>query len=113
MGKSKWYAVRKGHQTGVFTDWPTTQRMVKGFPGADYKAFNNQADAEAYLRGGAAPAAGTSDDAAPRPAPAAAPRDHDSGASKWFAIAAGRRTGVFQLSWPEVQAAVVGYSGAS
>jgi ribonuclease HI len=39
----------------VFTDWPTAQRSVDGFPGAKYKSFPTRAEAETALRAGAPP----------------------------------------------------------
>ena len=48
----KFYVVWAGRQTGVFTDWPTTQRAVIGHPGARYKAFETRTEAEqAYADG--------------------------------------------------------------
>jgi ribonuclease HI len=42
----KYYVVWAGRQTGVFTDWPTTQRAVIGYAGARYKSFPTRAEAE-------------------------------------------------------------------
>ena len=44
----KYYAVRKGHETGIFTDWDTCKGKVNGYPGAEYKGFNTLREAEAY-----------------------------------------------------------------
>lgn len=49
MAKNKFYAVRKGRQTGIFTTWPDTQKQVLGFPGAEYKSFTSKEEAEAFL----------------------------------------------------------------
>ncbi len=46
MGKEKFYVVWKGHQTGIFTDWKACEAQVKGFAGAQYKAFETRAEAE-------------------------------------------------------------------
>jgi len=46
----KYYAVVAGHVPGIYTDWPTTQSMVKGFSGAIYKSFNNREDADDFMR---------------------------------------------------------------
>jgi len=49
----KFYVVWSGRQTGVFTDWPTTQRAVDKFAGAHFKSFPTRAAAEqAFARGG-------------------------------------------------------------
>jgi ribonuclease HI len=51
----KFYVVWSGRQTGVFTDWATTQRSVDKFAGAIFKSFPTRAEAEqAFGRGGAA-----------------------------------------------------------
>ena len=51
----KFYVVWSGRQTGIFTDWATTQRAVDKFAGARFKSFPTRAAAEqAFGRGGAA-----------------------------------------------------------
>ncbi len=51
----KYYVVWSGRQTGVFTDWATTQRAVERYAGARYKSFTTRAEAdEAFRRGGSA-----------------------------------------------------------
>ena len=48
----KFYVVWAGRQTGVFTDWATTQRAVIGYAGARFKSFPTRAEAEqAFARG--------------------------------------------------------------
>lgn len=37
--KKKIYAVRRGRETGIYREWPETQRQVKGFKGAEYRGF--------------------------------------------------------------------------
>lgn len=46
---SKYYAVKKGRQTGIFTTWPKCQEQIQGYSGAVYKSFMNENDAKAYL----------------------------------------------------------------
>ena len=48
----KFYVVWAGRQTGVFTDWATTQRAVIGYPGARFKSFPTRAEAEQAFAGG-------------------------------------------------------------
>jgi ribonuclease HI len=49
----KFYVVWSGRQTGVFTDWATTQRAVDKYAGARFKSFPTRAQAEqAFGRGG-------------------------------------------------------------
>jgi len=45
----KYYAVVSGVVPGIYTDWPTTQRMVKGYPGALFKSFSSRAEAEEFI----------------------------------------------------------------
>jgi ribonuclease HI len=47
----KFYVVWSGRQTGVFTDWATTQRAVDGYAGARFKSFPTRAEAEQAFRG--------------------------------------------------------------
>ncbi len=50
MAKQKYYVVWKGRKTGIFTTWAECEKQVKGFVGAQYKAFENEIEAEAaYL----------------------------------------------------------------
>ncbi|MCH4169841.1 MAG: ribonuclease H family protein [Lactobacillus sp.] len=50
MAKQKYYAVARGRQVGVFTDWPTTEKLVRGYTGARYKSFLDKASAEAFVK---------------------------------------------------------------
>lgn len=47
----KFYAVRKGRKTGIYSTWSECEAQVKGFPQAEYKSFRQRADAESYLQG--------------------------------------------------------------
>lgn len=50
MPKQKYYVVWKGRKTGIFTSWAECEKQVKGFVGAQFKAFGSEAEAEAaYL----------------------------------------------------------------
>lgn len=46
---AKYYAVKKGRKTGVFSTWEECESMVKGFKGALYKSFSSLEDAQNYL----------------------------------------------------------------
>jgi ribonuclease HI len=53
VAPKKYYAVRKGHKTGLFTHWfgkDGAQVQVKGFPGAEFKGFATREEAEHYLK---------------------------------------------------------------
>jgi ATP-dependent DNA helicase PIF1 len=52
MSSSKqatYYAVAKGHNPGIYTDWKITQENTKGFSGAVYEGFKTMAEAQEYL----------------------------------------------------------------
>lgn len=46
---SKYYAVKKGRQTGIFMTWAECEQQVKGFKGAMYKSFSSEKEALSYL----------------------------------------------------------------
>lgn len=49
MAKKKFYAVAVGSKTGIYTDWPSAEKQVKGVAGAKYKSFPTEAEAKAFL----------------------------------------------------------------
>lgn len=51
MAKSKFYAVRKGKNTGIFKSWDECKKQVHGFKKAEYKSFKTLKKAEEYLEG--------------------------------------------------------------
>ena len=46
MGKQKFYAVWKGHKTGVFDSWEECKEQTHGFPNAVFKSFQTRELAE-------------------------------------------------------------------
>ena len=50
----KYYVVWQGRETGIFTDWNTCNKHVKGFAGAKYKSFKTRIEAEAAFQSGSA-----------------------------------------------------------
>ncbi|CUH95747.1 hypothetical protein P22_1827 [Propionispora sp. 2/2-37] len=54
MAAKKYYAVKAGRETGVFTTWGECQKQVTGFKGALFKSFPTEEEALAYIRGQAA-----------------------------------------------------------
>jgi ribonuclease HI len=50
MSKQKFYVVWKGRKTGIFTSWAECEKQVKGFVGAEYKAFGTLKEAETAFR---------------------------------------------------------------
>lgn len=49
MSKKKYYAVRKGTNTGIFESWAECQDAVKGFSKPEYKSFSTLAEAESFI----------------------------------------------------------------
>lgn len=47
----KYYAVKQGKRTGIFTTWDECKQNVHGYQGAEYKSFTSKAQAENYLTG--------------------------------------------------------------
>ena len=45
----KYYAVRKGFKTGIFTTWAECQSYVHGFSNAEFKSFSSESEAKEYL----------------------------------------------------------------
>lgn len=48
---SKFYAVRKGRQSGIYHSWAECQNQINGFSGAEYKSFKTEAEALDYMAG--------------------------------------------------------------
>ena len=47
--KKKYYAVKKGYQTGIFDTWAQCQKQTQGFKGALFKSFATLKEAQDYL----------------------------------------------------------------
>jgi hypothetical protein len=45
----KFYAVAKGHSTGIFHSWRVVAKVIKDYPGAIHKRFRSEATAQAWL----------------------------------------------------------------
>ena len=50
MSKQKFYVIWKGRKPGIYTTWAAAEDQVKGFAGAQYKAFGSREEAEAAFR---------------------------------------------------------------
>ena len=46
MPKQKYYVIWKGRKPGIFTSWAEAEKQVKGFAGAQFKAFDTLKEAE-------------------------------------------------------------------
>lgn len=51
MAKKNFYAVRRGLTPGIYKTWPECKTQTDGFPGAEYKGFETEAEAIEYLNG--------------------------------------------------------------
>lgn len=51
MTPQKFYAVKIGRETGIFTSWDDCKKQVMGYKGAVYKSFLTKEEAEQYLSG--------------------------------------------------------------
>lgn len=49
MAKEAFYAVRKGKEPGIYKTWADCEAQVKGFPGAEYKKFNDEKSAKDFI----------------------------------------------------------------
>lgn len=49
MASQKYYAVKKGRISGIYTSWDDCKKQVQGFSGALYKSFNSVDEANAYM----------------------------------------------------------------
>jgi hypothetical protein len=45
----KYYVVRRGYVTGLFTSWAECESQVKGFSNAEFKSFKVREEAVRYL----------------------------------------------------------------
>ncbi|KAM0267921.1 hypothetical protein ACHAPA_005519 [Fusarium lateritium] len=45
----RFYGVRRGRRTGVYDNWPSCSSKVHRYAGAEYKGFDTEAEAQAYV----------------------------------------------------------------
>ncbi|MFO8069592.1 MAG: ribonuclease H family protein [Alkalibacterium sp.] len=45
----KYYAVKKGRNPGVYTTWPEAQNQVSGYANAQFKSFQTESEAKAFI----------------------------------------------------------------
>lgn len=93
--KNKFYAVRKGRQTGVFTTWAECQAQIVSFKGADYISAETEADAWKYVNEGVKPTNTSS----------------SSKKKKFYAVRVGRVPGVY-TDWDKCKEQIVQFKGA-
>ncbi|RKP02072.1 hypothetical protein CXG81DRAFT_18244 [Caulochytrium protostelioides] len=44
-----YYAVAKGREPGIYTDWASTESRVRGYAGATFKKFNTASEAQQFI----------------------------------------------------------------
>jgi len=69
MARKKYYVVWAGKTPGIYDSWEACKAQVDGFPGAKYKAYDSQDEAERAFRLGWERARAESEDAKLRAAP--------------------------------------------
>lgn len=47
---NKWYAVARGREPGVHTEWPPCESQISGFPGPKFKRFDAREEAVQFVR---------------------------------------------------------------
>ncbi|KAK9417486.1 putative RNase H type-1 domain-containing protein [Seiridium unicorne] len=90
----KFYAVRSGHEPGIYLTWPECQEQTTGFKGAQFKKFDNRQDANDFVLGR------TPKNSAPDP----------KKPQKFYAVAIGREPGIY-TEWDEAQKSILGSKG--
>lgn len=51
MAKKNYYAVKRGHKTGIFYSWTECEKAINGYSGAVFKGFKCKEDAIRFMRG--------------------------------------------------------------
>ena len=46
---SKYYAVKSGRKTGIYTDWPSAQEQITGWQKPKHRCFTTRAEAQRFL----------------------------------------------------------------
>ncbi|KAL8712875.1 MAG: hypothetical protein Q9220_003083 [cf. Caloplaca sp. 1 TL-2023] len=89
----KFYAVRAGHQPGIYHTWSDCLEQVKGFKKALFKSFPTLTDAERFLAGENLTTGGTSSSTV---------------GGKYYAVKSGRVPGIY-TDWPSAQEQITGW----
>ena len=50
MAKKKFYAVVKGRTPGIYQNWDSCEKNIRGYSGAKHQSFSNEEDAIAWYR---------------------------------------------------------------
>lgn len=87
------YAVHKGHNTGVYSNWNDCKTQVEGFEGAVYKKFKIKSEAEEFVKNGRKTSNKKSD------------------TKYYYVVHKGKSPGIYS-TWNECKVNVQGYKGA-
>lgn len=90
---SSFYAVRAGHQPGVYGTWAECSRNITGFRGAIHKKFATESEAQHFV-----------DDKTPTATLSAS----SSKGTRFYGVAAGHRPGVY-TQWSDAQQQILGF----
>ncbi len=104
MSKKKFYAVKVGRKTGIFTTWAECLASVSGYSKAKFKGFETKEDAEAYMNNLTVKKKKVKD---------IIKSIHESEDDKtiYYAVKEGRKIGLYS-TWEECKEQINGYSGA-
>ena len=100
MPKGGYYAVRNGHNPGIYNSWPDCQAQVNGFSNPVFKKFSTQEAAIQFIQGSTTSLSSSS---AARP-------PKRSEVCFYYAVQKGRKPGIYH-TWAECQAQVNGFPG--
>ncbi|KAK5981822.1 RNase H domain-containing protein [Trichostrongylus colubriformis] len=120
-----YYAVARGHTTGVFTSWEECKKQTTGFKGAKFKKFEDEKEATMFAEGKTLKQIEEARSNRKRDAASSSGADIPEPQKKqkkhvlypfmakrgYYAVANGRKVGVFR-SWDECHAQVNGYPNA-
>ncbi|OQR91050.1 ribonuclease [Achlya hypogyna] len=109
MAKDAYYAVAVGRTVGIFATWDGgAKEEVTGYPGARYKKFKTEAEAQAFIAVHAAGKKRMRDES-----PLTVPATRRKIEPKFYAVACGLHgvTGIF-TSWAEAECHVRNFAGA-
>lgn len=108
---TKYYAIAVGKKTGIFTNnWDDLKGYVNGFPGAKYKSFFSKRDAQAFID------LHSGDTSSKKTTTKSKEYYYKSSSivpkskyKKYYAIARGKKTGIFTDDWDKLKDYITGY----
>lgn len=104
MANKKFYAVKEGRETGIFTRWAECLKSVSGYSKAQYKGFATKEEAESYMNGSRVK------DKIPEDIVKSIHESEDDNVM-YYAVKNGRKIGLYK-TWEECKEQINGYSKA-